>query len=130
MDGQPVDRESNEFDVSYSIKYDIEAIKDAMITSIRYANKYVIEEQGYGVSSGTTLSVVVIIDDAVIAANVGDSPIYYYSKKNEKIDMIAKLQTQAEQEVKMGKYERNTEEDYYTIMFYIAALESMRIWIL
>lgn len=62
--------------------------------------------------TGTTCSVVCIAGGYAVAANVGDSPIYYYHAQPRELRLISKLQTEAELDVEAGRYERYSPEYY------------------
>lgn len=96
--------------VNYSIKYSIPDLQNILIEGIQAANRAVCEGVDTYTQTGSTISAVCMIDDCMVVANVGDSPVYFYKKKENKMQLISKLQTKAEQEVEVGLYTRNSED--------------------
>ena len=87
-------------------------LEEIVKQAVKDANRNVCEQTSPFVETGTTLSVVVILGDYAVLANVGDSPVYYYRSKTKEFQLISSLQTRAEQDVARGKYERYSEEYY------------------
>ena len=96
------------FSISYFAKDAERIIKDAICA----ANETVCKNADEFKQTGTTISVVCIIGKYAITANVGDSPIYFYRSKTKSMSLVSTLQTQAEEDVKAGCYERYS-ADYY-----------------
>lgn len=96
----------------YSLQYDIASVEHALIKSIMAANKEVCDQADPKIPTGATISAVCVMDGFAVCANVGDSPVYYYRKKNKRINRISKLHTKAERDVEAGLYERFSEEYY------------------
>jgi len=94
---------------NFSMKYAIQDIEKAIIYGIQEANKGVCKCANPMSRTGTTLSVVCVVDDCMVAANVGDSPIYFLKKRENRLRLVSKLQTKAEKDVEMGLYERGSE---------------------
>lgn len=92
--------------------YFADKLKEAIKDSICEANKEVCENADPFKQTGSTISVVCIVDDYAIIANIGDSPVYFYRAKTGKLDLVSTLHTQAELDVEAGLYERYTEEYY------------------
>lgn len=96
--------------VNFSMKYAVEDMKKALVRGIQAANTAVCTGAEAFQPTGSTISVVCIIDDCVVSANVGDSPIYLYKKSENNIRLISKLQTKSERESEAGYYKRNSDE--------------------
>lgn len=96
----------------FSASYFAEEMEEVVREAIAFANKEVCEQADPLVETGTTISVVCIVDDYAIVANVGDSPIYFYRAKKNKLELVSKLHTQAELDVEAGLYERYSMEYY------------------
>lgn len=97
---------------NFSMTYYAEKMEEIVKQAVKDANRNVCEQTSPFVETGTTLSVVVILGDYAVLANVGDSPVYYYRSKTKEFQLISSLQTRAEQDVARGKYERYSEEYY------------------
>lgn len=94
----------------FSLRYTVDEIERVMITSVQAANEKVCRESEKYESTGTTISVVCVVGDLAVYANVGDSPIYFY--RNDQLEMVSKLQTLAELNAEKEKYERYSSEYY------------------
>lgn len=92
--------------------YFADKIKEVIKDSICEANREVCENTEAFKQTGSTISVVCIVDDYAIVANVGDSPVYFYRAKTGKLNLVSTLHTQAELDVEAGIYERYTGEYY------------------
>lgn len=120
---------------NYSLKYAVSDIEDAVIEAMKEANRNVCRNTMPYAHAGTTLSVVCIVDDCAVMANVGDSPIYYYNKKGRKLSLISQLQTKAEQDAMAGAYEKFSDEYYmndnilYSYMGQYSELEADDIYL-
>lgn len=97
---------------SFSMLYFADKLTNVLKESIKSANTEVCKSSVSDGETGTTLSVVCIVDDYAVVANVGDSPVYLYRAKSRKLQLISQLQTRAELEVVSGKYERYSSEYY------------------
>lgn len=98
---------------SFSLKYAVHDVEDAMIQAMQAANDLVCEKADPMRPTGTTLSAVCVIDgDYAVIANTGDSPVYFYRKAKDKLQLVSKLETQAELDVEAGLYERYSDEYY------------------
>ncbi|GFI51708.1 serine/threonine phosphatase stp [Lachnospiraceae bacterium] len=97
---------------SFSMLYFADKLTNILKESIKSANTEVCKSFVSDGETGTTLSVVCIVDGYAVVANVGDSPVYLYRAKSRKLQLISQLQTRAELEVVSGKYERYS-SDYY-----------------
>lgn len=86
---------------------------DLVRAAFVYANEFVCSN-AQGREVGTTLSVIGILNNYAIVANVGDSPVYYYNSENKTLDLISQLHTEAELKVKEGKCVRYSPE-YHAI---------------
>ena len=82
----------------FSLRYTVDEIEKVCRESEKYE------------STGTTISVVCVVGDLAVYANVGDSPIYFY--RNDQLEMVSKLQTLAELNAEKEKYERYSSEYY------------------
>ena len=96
----------------YSLRYYINDVKEAMKGAIIKANSKVCEGAGRYEKTGTTISAVCVVDDCMVIANVGDSPVYYYNHRRQKLNLVSELQTLAEKRVEKGIYDRYS-PDYY-----------------
>lgn len=103
-----LDSEMDEFSMVYFADKMEEIIKSAICAG----NKEVCKNSSVLRPTGTTLSVVCIVEDYAVAANVGDSPIYFYRAKEKKLKLVSKLQTQAELDVEAGIYKRYSQKYY------------------
>lgn len=97
---------------NFTIMHYCNQIRYSIIAAMKAANRNVHATAAAGIQTGTTLSVAVIVGNYLIAANVGDSPIYYYNAQENEMELISTLQTKAEQDYYAGKYERYSEEYY------------------
>ena len=86
----------------------IDVIKEAVCE----ANRNVCRKAEPMVETGTTLSVVVILGNYAVVANVGDSPVYYYNAEEKELSLVSELQTKAEKDAAAGLYERYSPEYY------------------
>lgn len=97
----------------FSLNYAVHDVEDAMIRAMQAANDRVCENADPMRQTGTTLSAVCVIEGQfAVITTIGDSPVYFYRKSKNKLQLASKLQTQAEQDVEAGLYERNSEEYY------------------
>lgn len=96
----------------FSISCFADKLERIVKDSIKSANREVCKNADPYVLTGTTFSAVCITDRYAVAANVGDSPIYMYHAKTRRIKLISKLQTKAELDVEVNKYERYSPEYY------------------
>lgn len=96
----------------FSASYFAEHMQAAVKSAIVYANQEVCSHVGALQETGTTLSVVCIADQYAVVANIGDSPVYYYQRETGQLRLVSELQTQAEQDVENGQYERYSAEYY------------------
>ena len=113
---------------NFTITHYCDSIKEAMAAAIKAANQKVCEMAGPGVQTGTTLSAAVLAGNYLITGNVGDSPIYYYCAESEEIHLISTLQTKAEQDYRMGRYERFSREYFendYILVHFIGEYEEL-----
>lgn len=113
---------------NFTITHYCDRIKEAMIAAIKAANRKVCENAEPGVQTGTTLSAAVLVGNYLIVGNVGDSPVYYYCAESEEVDLISTLQTKAEQDYQMGKYERFSPEYFendYILVHFIGEYEEL-----
>lgn len=94
----------------FSMKYAVREIEDCLRRAIQSANSGVCNGAEKYEITGTTISAVCLVDDCVVCANVGDSPVYFYRKEDKKIRLVSKLQTKAEQDVEAGEYKRDSIE--------------------
>lgn len=97
---------------AFSMTHYAERMKDTVRYAIRAANKNVCEKAVPFARIGATLSVLAVIGDYAVIANVGDSPIYYYCSDTEEFGLVSRIQTKAEQDVEAGLYERFSEQYY------------------
>lgn len=113
---------------NFSLSHYCGEIRQAMTRAFLDANKSVLNHMELGVRIGTTLSAAVLVGDYLITGNVGDSPIYYYDKEEKQMEQIAVLQTQAEEDVMEGRYERFSEAYFdhdYLLTHYIGQYEKL-----
>lgn len=97
---------------NFSMSYFADEMREIVRKAICMANEEVCGRAALFEQTGTTLSVVCVVDRYAIVANVGDSPVYFYRAKTGKLKLVSELQTQAEAEVKSGYYERYSAEYY------------------
>lgn len=102
----------------FSMAYFAERMEKAVRQSIQCANEEVCSKAENYKVTGSTLSIVCIVDNYAVIANVGDSPVYFYRARSGTLKLISRLQTKAEEEVKSGKYERYSGE-YYANTHYL-----------
>ena len=97
-------------------------IKSSVINALNKANDAVCELSVSGVSNGTTLSAVLLADDYLIAVNIGDSPILFFSEDNcfYRTISVSDNVVNTEDEVEkvrlnsfLGKYSKLTEDMYH-----------------
>ena len=96
------------FSATYFADRMIDLIKEAICA----ANREVCEKAERFKKTGTTLSVVCVLEGYAVVANVGDSPVYFYRSNEDCFKLVSTLQTQAEKEVEEGRYERYSPEYY------------------
>lgn len=96
----------------FSITHYVNELEAIMREAFQKANRTVCELAEDCLETGTTLSVVLHVGECAVAANIGDSPVYYYSDREKELSLIAKLQTKAELDAQAGLYERFSEEYY------------------
>lgn len=94
----------------YSLRYAVNDIKKILIRAVAAANKEVCRNTDPYTNTGSTITAVCIIDDCAVIANVGDSPVYFYKKKERRLRLVSELHTKAERDVKAGCYARYSEE--------------------
>ncbi len=78
---------------------------EAMIYALESANSVVCETATPGFGSGTTISAVVIADDFLVAANIGDSPIYCFNNVSQTMSMLSVIHNRAAEEPEQDQYE-------------------------
>lgn len=103
-----MDNSREDFSMTYYAGDMEQILKNAM----RAANKNVCDHADPYEPTGTTLSVVAVLGGYAIAANVGDSPIYYYSARTKEFRLISELHTKAEKDVEAGMYDRYSAQYY------------------
>ena len=96
----------------FSISFYGDRLIEIIRSAICEANRKVCREAEPMVETGTTLSVVVILGNYAVVANVGDSPVYYYNAEEKELSLVSELQTKAEKDVENGLYERYSPEYY------------------
>lgn len=96
----------------FSLKYSIKDVENVLIRAVQCANETVCDNSDLFRATGSTISVVCIVGDFAVIANVGDSPVYFYRRHSRRLKLVSTLQTQAEQDVEAGLYERYS-SDYY-----------------
>lgn len=106
-------------DDRFSICYFADRMGNAVKEAIKSANAEVCKTTDSSVATGSTLSVVCVVDDYAVVANIGDSPVYLYREKAKEIMLVSKLQTKAELDVAAGKYEPYS-QDYYKNEHYLS----------
>ena len=97
---------------TFSITYKLELLKEILLDSVIKANEEVCNNCTPYEEMGTTLSVVCIVRDYAFVLNVGDSPVYLYRNREEKIELVSKIMTKAEKKVEDGEYSRGSKEYY------------------
>ena len=97
---------------NFSMTHHIEWLEAAARTALEDANEAVCATAEPGVETGTTLSLLLHMGDCAVAANVGDSPIYYYPAAEKELVLVSEIQTKAEMEACAGRYERFSQEYY------------------
>lgn len=98
------------FQENYMIHHYREELKNLLCEAIQIANRMVYEQKADGKRLGTTVSAVLLAGNCMLTASVGDSPIYYYSEKCSRMQMLNELHNVAEQDVRDGKYLRYSSE--------------------
>ena len=96
----------------YSLTYDVKTVQKVMVEAVKAANRSVLRGADRLEETGSTISAVCIVENFAVAANVGDSPIYYYDSRKNKLTMVSQLQTEAELRAVNGEYERYSREYY------------------
>lgn len=96
----------------FSICYHADRLAAMVREAIKDANREVLNKREKFTRTGTTISVVVVMEEYAIVANVGDSPIYFYHADTRELKMISKLHTKAEQDADAGLYARFSPEYY------------------
>lgn len=97
---------------AFSMAYCAEHLEQLMADSVAAANRNVCAKADPLKATGSTLSAVCILENMGIAANVGDSPIYFFRASDGELTLVSTLQTQSERDVAEGKYERYSGEYY------------------
>lgn len=97
---------------SFSMAYFADRMTEIVKESVKAANTEVCRNITCRGETGTTLSVVCIVDGYAVVANVGDSPIFLYRAKSRELKLVSELQTRAELEAESGKYARYSSEYY------------------
>lgn len=103
-------RESNP--ENYQMTHHLDILEAAVIDAIQTANSDVCAQAGPLQNTGTTISIVAVLDDCAIIANVGDSPVYFYRRETEEFSLVSKLHTVAEENAEEGLYERYSAQYY------------------
>lgn len=96
----------------FSMQYYAQAMRDTVCKAIKAANREVCDQADPLVETGTTLSIIAIVGEYAIVANVGDSPVYYMDGQTKCLSLVSELQTKAEMDVAAGLYERYSREYY------------------
>lgn len=96
------------FSAAYFGDQMIEVIEAAVID----ANREVCDKAERYKRTGTTLSVVCVMDTYAIITNVGDTPVFFYNAREKSLKLVSTLQTQAEKDATDGKYKRYSSEYY------------------
>lgn len=115
---------------NFTISHYCDKVKEALQQAFVTANSRVCQEMESGIQSGTTLSVLVMLGDYLLVANVGDSPVYYYSKQTQEMQILSTLQTKAEQDYLEGRYERFGEAYYqndYILTHYMGEYDPLPV---
>lgn len=97
---------------NFSMDYSADKMTEIVKKSVKAANAEVCKNAASHGETGTTLSVVCIVNGYAVVANVGDSPIFLYRAKTRELRLVSQLQTRAELEVEAGKYTRYSSEYY------------------
>ncbi len=97
---------------NFSMTHYADRLEEIIKNAFCEANRNVCKNANPFVETGTTLSVVVILSDYALVANVGDSPVYYYNSYTDEFKMVSKIHTRAEKNVEMGIYDRYSKEYY------------------
>lgn len=106
---QYMERKYSHFSLTHNAEMLVELVREGII----HANQAVCEKADPFAATGTTLSVVAILGEYAVIANVGDSPIYYYDAKEKALKLVSRLHTKAEKDVEKGLYSRYTDFYYY-----------------
>lgn len=96
----------------FSMTYYAEKLEFLVREAVKEANRNVCRHAEPFPPTGTTLSVVVILGNYAVVANVGDSPVYYYDAEMQELALVSKLHTRAEKDVEKGLYRRYSGEYY------------------
>lgn len=97
---------------NFSIAFYADRMEMMLRSAICRANREVCGNAPRMVETGTTLSVVAVLGNYAVIANIGDSPVYYYDAKEKEFSLVSELQTRAEKDVANGLYERYSPEYY------------------
>lgn len=96
----------------FSITHHADRVKEVVKSAFCEANRNVCRKAGTVDETGTTLSVVAIVGDYAVVANIGDSPVYYYNSETDEFKMVSCLHTVAERDAANGVYERYSDAYY------------------
>ncbi|MDY4970460.1 MAG: protein phosphatase 2C domain-containing protein [Lachnospiraceae bacterium] len=91
---------------NFTMSHYCDRLKTAAEHAFTAANAAVCENAEPGVLTGATLSAAILLGDYLLIGNVGDSPIYFYDREKDAMEIVSELMTLAEEEWKMGKVER------------------------
>lgn len=98
--------------LNFSLKYTVGEIRSAMLRAVEEANREICRNADPFLATGSTISAICLIDDCAVVANIGDSPVYYYQKKQNRLSLVSQLQTKAELDAAAGLYERYSDAYY------------------
>lgn len=91
---------------NFTMSHYCDKLRTAVDRAFAAANDAVCRTAEPGVMTGTTLSAAILLGDYLLIANVGDSPVYFYDKERNSMEIVSELMTLAEKEWKQGKVER------------------------
>lgn len=109
----------------YSISHHLDRVQEIAVKAILASNQRVCENIDEFTPTGTTLSVVVLLNHSMICLNMGDSPVYYFSAKEDEFRLMSVIQTRAEADYLEGKCERYDEAYFKADHIITSALGNM-----
>lgn len=115
---------------NFTMTHYCDRLKEVAERAFSAANAAVCEAAEPGVLTGTTLSAAILLGDYLLIGNVGDSPVYFYDREKNSMEIVSELMTLAEEEWRQGKVERFSKEYFehdYVLTHYMGEYTTLPV---